>query len=268
MRTQPGGFISPGTPSRKDVMQRLAGDFLVRRTVKVYGQGGAVTELYELPNGQWQFGKGRDAVVVRSLDQVSALDESTKKDVEAWLERTKHRPAPEPIQQGQTPLLAGETVKDRLSQAINNMPNEIAARLLLAVEQTLGPVADSLKQSAPINHHSDGYGQDMGMPAPASVDAGGFSLPAGARWANPNNPASGYLMPDMEVRDEKGNPTTRWHPTPDFHAVTEQPEPVPIADTAPLKVHVPDDIEKEIAQERRSRGTSDLVGAGRRSRRR
>lgn len=247
-------------------MQRLAGDFLVKRTVKVYGQGGAVTELYELPNGQWQFGKGRDAVVVRSLDQVSALDESTKKDVEAWLERTKHRPAPEPIQQGQTPLLAGETVKDRLSQAINNMPNEVAARMLLAIEQTLGPVADSLKQSAPINHHSDGYGQDLSMPAPASV-GGGFVLPEGARWANPNNQASGYLMPIPGVKDEKNVPVMAWHPTPDFHAITEQPEPLPVADTTPLNVHVPDAIEKEMAQERRSRGAADLVGAGRRSRR-
>ena len=237
-------------------MQRLAGDFLVKRVVSLYGQGGATTELYELPNGQWQFGKGKDAVVVTELSQVATLDAGTQADVAAWLDRTKNLPKPTAVQQGMTPLLAGDSVKDRLSQAITNMPNEIAARLLLSIEQVLGPVADSLKQGAPVNHHSDGYGQDQMMAAPGSVEASPFQLPEGARWAQPGNPASGYLTPDFEVKDERGQPSMRWHPTPDFHAFTDH-----AADTAagPKGASLTD-VEQEMEKERSSRG---VVKSGR-----
>lgn len=239
-------------------MQRLAGDFLVKRVVAIYGQGGATTELYELPNGQWQFGKGRDAVVVRSLDDVSMCDAGTQKDVAAWLDRTKNRPTPEPVQQGQTPMLAGETVKDRLSQAIAHMPDDAVARVLGAIEQVMGPIADSLKQAAETNHYSDGYGQDQGMHAPASVP---FQLPEGARWVDQNRPESGYYTFNPEVTDERGHPTAKWNPTPEFHAMTTRPEPVPVVETTPLNVHVPqDDVAKEMSRERAKRG----VPAGRR----
>lgn len=241
-------------------MQRLAGDFLVKRVVSLYGQGGATTELYELPNGQWQFGKGKDAVVVTELSQVAALDPGTQADVAAWLERTKSLPKPAAVQQGQTPLLAGGSVKDRLSQAIANMPNEIAARLLLSIEQVLGPVADSLKQGAQVNHHSDGYGQDQMMAAPGSVESAAFQLPEGARWAQPGNPASGYLTPDFEVKDERGQPSMRWHPTPDFHA---------FADAAHDSVAGPKDadltdVEQEMAKERVARGVAKSGRSGKR----
>ena len=239
-------------------MQRLAGDFLVKRVVSVYGQGGATTELYELPNGQWQFGKGKDAVVVTDLSQVAGLDEGTQTAVAAWLDRTKNMPKPTAVQQGQTPLLAGDSVKDRLSQAITNMPNEVAARMLLAIEQVMGPVADSLKQGAQINHHSDGYGQDQDMAAPGSVQPAAFQLPDGAKWAQPGNPASGYLTPDYEVKDERGQPSMRWHPTPAFHAFSDRAN-----DTAagPKGADL-SDVEMEMERERKARGV-EKVGAGR-----
>lgn len=244
-------------------MQRLAGDFLVKRVVSVYGQGGATTELYELPNGQWQFGKGRDAVVVTDLSQVAGLDEGTQTAVAAWLERTKGLPKLAAVQQGQTPLLAGETVKDRLSQAIANMPSDVAARLLLAVESVMGPVADSLSQAQQANHHSDGYGQGEGLAAPGSVSAG-FVLPPGGWWADPTNKAGGYFTPDFEVRDERGQPSARWHPTPEFEAFTET-----ASDTvAGPKGAEMDDVDKEIAKERQACGVDEPVGAGRKSGRR
>lgn len=231
-------------------MQRLAGDFLVKRVVTLYGPGGATTELYELPNGQWQFGKGRDAVVVTSLEQVAGLDAGTQKDVAAWLERTKGQ-ALQAVQQGQTPLLAGETARDRLGRAIAMMSDEVVNRLLTAVEQTIGPVADSILQSTPVNHHSEGYGQDQAMAAPGDVTARPFTLPPGARYCDPGKPEAGYLVPDPEIRDERGQPTLRWHPTPAFESFVEQ------------AADVKSDIEQEMAAEREKHADKELVGAGR-----
>ena len=237
-------------------MQRLAGDFLGKRMIPMPLPGGGMAELWELPNGQWQIGKGRDAVVITSMEQVQDVtDGSAKASIAQWIERTKGMTVAA-VQQGQTPLLAGETVKDRLSQAIANMPNEIAARILGSIEQVLGPVADSLSQGPQVNHHSDGYGQDQMMAAPCSVESAPFQLPEGARWAQQGNPAAGYLTPDFEVKDERGQPSMRWHPTPDFHAFTDH-----AADTAagPKGASLTD-VEQEMEKERSSRG---VVKSGR-----
>lgn len=231
-------------------MQRQAGEFLCKRSFTLYGQGGAVVELYELPNGQWQFGKGRDATVVQSMSEVSMVtDQKVLADIAAWLERTKDLPKV-PVQQGQTPLLAGESVKDRLGRAINLMSEEVAARLLNAIEQTLGPVADSLTQPAPVNHHSDGFGQDQQVHAPGSVEPQRWQLPDGAEWADPSNPAAGYLTPIPGLMDDHGVPMKAWHPTPAFNQFVES------------ATDEKSEIEREMEAERQKHADPELVGAG------
>lgn len=247
---------------------------MIDRAITIYLPGGQSIELYKLPNGQWQFGKGRDAVVITDMKQVDGIeqiDPQTREDINKWVEKIKHHPAPAAAQQGQTPLLAGQSARDQLSRAISIMPDEVVNRLLLAVTNTLGPVADSITQAAPINHHSDGYGQDQGMHQPATQP---FMLPEDSRWVDPSNPASGYLSPMYRedgsvVMDKQGKPITQWHPTPEFHQVTDRPDPIPIADTTPLNAHKPSDVEEEMEQARRSSGGArELVGAGRRTGRR
>lgn len=247
-------------------MQRIAGDFCIKRSVMVYGPGGATIELYELPNGQWQIGKGKDAVVVTDMQQIDAfpmveghpvIDASTRQDIEKWVERIKHQPAPAPVQQGQTPLLAGQTARDRLSRAIAVMTDETVNRMLTAIEQTIGPVADSLTQPAQVNHHSDGFGQDQDVMAPGSVEVPAFQLPEGARWADPGNPAAGYLTV-TDLKDDKNLPVTAWHPTPAFNSFVETATDVPagpqgLGDSS---------IEAEMERARNQHHREDLVGAG------
>jgi hypothetical protein len=236
-------------------MQKQAGDFLVSRTLTLFKPGGDTIEVYELPNGQWQIGKGRDATVITSLDQVQLadaaghplIDANSRASLEAWVTKMQSQTPPTPVLQGQTPVLAGVSARDQLSQAIANMPEEVVNRLLTAVVQTVGPVADSIKQGLEINSHGDGYGHTaVSPPAPA------FQLPPGARWNDPNNRAAGYLTP-MGMVDEKGIPMEQWHPSPEFAALQDKPEPTPIMETAPLHVHVP---------EPPARGAEELVGAG------
>lgn len=241
-------------PFQKGCMQRLAGNFIIKRSVVSYGADGNMVELYELPNGQWQFGKGRDATVVTSMEQISVVtDPAVRKDIEAWIERSKGQPL-QAVQQGATPLLEGETVRDRLSTALSRMPEEAVARILGSIEQVMGPIADSLSASAQTNHYSDGFGQDQAYLPPSAIP---FMLPEGAKWAQEGRPESGYLTPDPTVRDEKGNVTMRWHPTPQFAEMVE---------AAPEKtaIEIEMDAEREKHQERELVG----AGAGRRTRRR
>ena len=244
-------------------MQRLAGDFLVKRMAVLYGASGNTKELYELPNGQWQFGKGRDAQVVRSVEDIAGVgDPNIVQDVEAWLERTKNRPAPEAVQQGMTPLLTGETPKDRLGRAISQMSEEVVSRLLNAIEQTMGPIADSITQGESINHHSAGYGQDQGMHAPATTESQAFVLPPDCKWCDPTRPSSGYLQPipggDGSPRlDDHGVPMMSWHPTPEFHDLMSQPEPVSVAEMVPTS-----GVEREMEEERSRHGVARGRTAG------
>lgn len=234
-------------------MQRLAGNFIIKRSFISYGADGNMAELYELPNGQWQFGKGRDATVITSMEQVPMVtDPSVRKDIEAWIERTKGQTL-QAVQQGAMPLLAGETPRDRLSTALSRMPDEAIARILGSIEQVMGPIADSLNAAAPTNHYSDGFGQDQSYAPPASIP---FTLPEGARWAQEGHPERGYLTPGT-IKDEKGNIAMQWHPTPQFATFVEMD---------PEKT----DIEIEMAAEREKHQEQELVGAGsgRRSRRR
>lgn len=218
-------------------MQRLAGDFLVKRCVQAYIQDektkqSNIVELYELPNGQWQFGKGRDATVVTSVDQVKEFDEGTQTAVAAWLDRIKHLPTAPPVVQGETPILFGESARDRLGRAISCMSEEVVNRLLMAVEQTIGPVADSLTQGQQVNHYSDGFGQDQGNHPPGPV---AFQLPEGAWWAEEGRPVAGYFTPYTVIKDElgniieqrmitdgKGKTKPQWHPTPEFESYVAQ----------------------------------------------
>lgn len=227
-------------------MQRLAGDFLIKRSFVAYGEGGNMVELFELPNGQWQFGKGRDATVITSMEQIAMVsDPNIRKSIEAWIEKTKGQSL-QAVQQGAMPLVAGETVRDRLSHALSRMPEEAVARILGSIEQVMGPIADSLSMPPATNHYSDGFGQDKPAAPPASIP---FVLPEGAKWAQEGNPASGYLVPDMSITDEKGQHPMRWHQTPQFAQFLE---------TTPDKsaIEIEMDAEREKHQER------ELVGAG------
>jgi len=251
-------------------MQRLAGDFMVGpRIISTYTPQGNIVDLYQLPSGQWQYGKGRDAVVITSLDQVvlvdkdgnSTIDPDSLASIKAWIKLIQDRPTPTAVQQGMTPVIEGQTSRDQLSHAISKMSDENVNRILNAIVQTMGPIADSINQGEQVNSHSDGYGQDQGMYPPGAVQMpAAFHLPPGARWADPRNPASGYLTFDSGITDELGKPASSWHPTPEFHALLQQPDPTPITETTPLKVHDPvqDEMERD----------SELTGAARTSSRR
>lgn len=205
-----------------------------------------MVELFELPNGQWQFGKGRDATVITSMEQIAMVsDPGIRKDIEAWIEKTKGQ-ALQPVQQGGSPVVGGETVQDQLIYAITHMPGDAQARMLEAIKQVMQPIAHSLAQPAPANHYSDGFGQDQQLPPPASIP---FVLPEGAKWAQEGNPASGYLVPDLTMTDEKGQHPMRWHQTPQFTQFLE---------TAPDKTSV----ELEMEAEREKHQERELVGAG------
>ena len=232
-------------------MQRLAGNFMVNRVVMLHIGAGDIAELYELPNGQWQFGKGRDARVVASLDDVKDLDEGTKKDVAAWLEKVKvSNVKPVPMQAGVSENVTAESARVRLQHRLDNMSPEMTARLLLAIENTLGPAQDSMNAGPQINSHADGYGDPEQTFAPGNQP---FSLPAGAVWADERTPAAGYYTHDEEIKDGQGNPTKRWHPTPQFHEMASRPETGSTLDPV-------DPLELELAAERQK--NAELVGSG------
>lgn len=255
-------------------MQRIGNDFLVKRSVQIYSQdgGGMIKELFELPNGQWQFGKGKDAQVVTSLEQVKEFDEGTQTAVSKWLERIKHQPTPQPVTAGgPTPVLAGDTARDQLSRAISKMPEEVVNRLLTAITQTMGPVADSITQESPINHHSDGFGQDQNNPPlpegasviPRATDV----LPEGAWWADPGNKAAGYFTHDYEHMEKaklpSGEivdvPTRKWHPTGSFQRMQYE---------APEKTAAELEMDVERAKRQEEEQEREVVTAGIRPRRR
>jgi len=165
--------------------------------------------------------------------------------VQKWLDRIKTlQIQPTPVVQGGAPALNdGQSSRDQLVSLISRIPDNIVDRMLLAMQQTLEPMADSINQAGPVNSHGDGYGQDQHNPVPGAVP---FSLPEGAVWADPGRPESGYYtldfkhtekrkLPNGQIIDE---PTRQWHPTPQFHSIVER---------APEK----SDIEIEMAEERR-----------------
>jgi hypothetical protein len=265
-------------------MQRLAGNFLVNRMVMLHIGNGNISELYELPNGQWQFGKDRDATVIQRLDQVFKLppqsrwinaadygegyltnlgkdadgllieephpfnelgDLNVLRSLEAWLLKVKTRAqAPVAMHAGLQGNVESESAHARAHRRIDTLSPEVVARLLLAVENTLGPIDDSIQQPAQVNSHSDGYG-DGETYAPADVP--GFKLPLGAKWVDDRTPSAGYLTP-LGSNDEKGHPIMQWHPTPEFLAMTERAEMGSSLDAIPPRVHDP--VQDEINQER------------------
>lgn len=244
-------------------MQRLAGDFTVKRIVTTYSTqgGGVIVELYELPNGQWQFGKGKDAVVVTSLEQVAEFDASTKDAVAKWLDRVKVLPTPPTavVQGGQPSSFTGESSRDQLARLLSRIPDSVVDRLLGAITQTLEPIADSLTQPDPINSHAGSFGDASTLP-PGAIP---FTLPEGASWADPARPESGYFtldyehtekaqFPDGQVRDA---PSRRWHPTPQFQAFVQN-----ATDKTDIELEM--DAERDKFHAEQADPESDLVGAG------
>ena len=211
-------------------MQRLSGDFTVKRIVTAYSEqrGGVIVELYELPNGQWQFGRGRDATTVKSMDEVEEFDPATKEAVSKWLDRIKALPSPpEAVIQGDKPAsLSVESSRAQLDRLMGKLPDSVIDRLLSSITQTIEPMADSLTQAYPANSHSGGFGDASTVP-PGAVP---FMLPEGATWADPSRPESGYFTVDREhtekVRMPDGSiadvPAKQWHPTPQFETFTRQ----------------------------------------------
>lgn len=202
-------------------MQRIGADFVVKSSVMALKPGGVTLELYEMPNGQWQFGKGKDAKVITRIEEVSGFSvvngekvpdfhESIITRVQQWLERVKHQPTPAPMVEGAAKATPDTALK--IVRAINAMAPEMQAKVLLAIESVVGPVADSLTQGELVNSHGDGFGQDQPIAAPARVP---FRLPEGSRYVDPANPSNGYLTPTGRS-DEKGHPEMMWRPTPDY----------------------------------------------------
>lgn len=237
-------------------MQRLSGGFLVKQVVMYHVGAGDISELYELPNGQWQFGRGHGAKVVSSLEEVANLDVGTKEQVAKWLARVaEQKLTPVAMQGGEQANIHTKDARGRLAQRIAHMSDEVVHRMLLSIEQTLGPIDESMNQSGPANSHSEGYG-DEGQFAPADT-AVPFQLPAGGRWAQEHNPSAGYLTPLGSV-DEKGHPVMQWHPTPEFHAVLDRVETGGSLDQVPRVVHDPVASERAAEQGKRQ----ELASAG------
>lgn len=234
-------------------MQRLSGNFLVKQVHTIHVGQGNIVDLFELPNGQWQFGKGHDAKVVTCMADVEPFGQNVKEQVEKWLAlmaATKQIPAP--MQAGGVP---SQDARGRLASRIAHMSDEVVTRLLHSIEQTLGPIDESLLQNGPVNHHSEGYG-DEHQHAPADT-AQPFVLPQGARWAQEHNPAAGYLTPMGSV-DEKGHPVMQWHPTPEFFDAMDRADTGGSLDQAPRKVHDPVEQERLAEQNKRP----ELASAG------
>ncbi|MDH5666555.1 MAG: hypothetical protein OEY86_00910 [Nitrospira sp.] len=253
-------------------MQRLGDGFLVKRMIPMSFSGGGMAELYELPSGQWQIGRGKDATVVTSLDQVGGVsDSSALADITRWVEKTKHVSV-KAVVEGPAPVLAGHSTRDQLSHAIANMPEEAVNRILLAITQTMGPIADSVTQHGQTNHHGDGFGQDQTFATPGGMPQHQpFVLPPEAQWVDPNNHASGYYTPYVIVRnaageiiehqvarDAKGNPTKHWNPGPAFEKLLSMPEPASEIDAHEPAIYQGKDAEEELKEER----SRELVGAG------
>lgn len=244
-------------------MQRLSGDFTVKRIVTTYSTqgGGVIVELYELPNGQWQFGKGKDAVVVTTLEQVAEFDSSTKDAVAKWLDRVKALPTPPAavVQGGQPASFTGESSRDQLSRLLSRVPDSVVDRLLGAITQTLEPIADSLTQPDAVNSHVGGFGDASTLP-PGAIP---FSLPEGASWADPARPESGYFTLDYELAEKAtlpdgrvvDVPSRRWHPTPQFHEFVRS-----TADKTDIELAM--DAEREKFHAEQADSDADLVGAG------
>jgi hypothetical protein len=268
-------------------MQRQNGEFRVNRSLMIHTEGGNIVEMHELPNGQWQYGKGKDSKIVTKLEPIFKLpegaawvnpenwaegftingdleeihelseigDSSAYPSMKRWVDSLKNRKAPAPVQQGVTPALQGVSSRDQLSQALAVMPNEAIDRLLNVVKQVMEPIADSLKQGSSINSHEDGYGHGEQFHAPASDQQSGFQLPAGATWATPGNPAAGYLT-ESQDKDDHGVPIKAWHPTPAFHDMTDRPEPTPIAETAFDRTSTDNELDQELAAVRSGKPAS------------
>lgn len=236
-------------------MQRTGRDFYQNRSAQIYSKAdGVIKEVIELPNGQWQFGRGRDAVVVTNIEEVKEFGEDVQTAVAKWLEKVKGMSTqPQAVKEGPTPQLQGESVRDQLDQALRRMPDSALNRILHAITSTLGPEADSLAQGGPVNSHGDGFGQDQTFPAPAAT--GGFTLPEGAWWAEEGRPEAGYYTFNPGVTDAKGRPTKQWHQTP---------QSLDVIEAAPDKT----DVELEMEREREKFHEEQLVGAGRRTSRR
>lgn len=230
-------------------MQRLAGGFLVKRSVMAHIGQGNISELYELPNGQWQFGKGKDAKVVTGIEDVDGFDDGTKADVQTWLNKVKAtKQTPVAMQAGGDVNINTEGARARMYRTLEKMSDEVVTRLLHSVEQTLGPIADSMTQPGQMNSHSDGYG-DPDLPPPGSSEVQPFHLPSGAKWAQEGNPSAGYLTQVNNLTDDKGYPVTQWHPTPEFHQSAAQADTGSTLDGI-LPGSKESDLEKELAAAR------------------
>lgn len=252
-------------------MQRLGDGFLVKRMIPMPMPGGGSVYLYELPNGQWQFGRGKDATVVTNLDQVSEVsDESAKADIAKWIERTREMKIA-PVVEGPAPVLQGMSARDQLSHAISRMPEEAVNRILTAITQTMGPIADSITQGGQTNHYGDGFGQDQAVSTPGMVQPTPFQLPPDGQWVDEKNHAAGFYTPYMVVknaqgevvdrtvvRDAKGNPTKHWNPAPEFHQMVQSHESDSSIDAHPVMEY--QGQEDEQGEERVS--ARELVGAG------
>ena len=211
---------------------------MVKQIATIHVGQGDILDLYELPNGQWQFGTGRDAKVVEDISEVEKFGDGIVKQVSAWLEKVKAlNLKPAPMQAGNMPA---ESSAQRLKRRLDSMSPEMQERILLAIENSVGPADDSITAGEGVEEE------------PLPIGSGPFTLPEGAEWADDRNPANGYFTINQDIKDARGNATRQWHPTPEFHQLTDGPDSASTVDAY-------DPAEADIELERQRQ--SSLVGA-------
>jgi len=208
-------------------MQRVAGGFLQKRSAIVLkeqrdDQGRLIfsqmTEVIELPNGVWQFGRGRDAVTITSVDQVSEFGEDIQTAVAQALKKMKQGKIKPP--QPSKPMNRQQETSSEVLNFFKAMTPEQQERMLDLFRQTLSTTGDSVAQGPSINSHADGYGDQPPVPVGADIESS-FVLPPGCKWSDPRDPRCGYLKP-TGIEDSHGQETYSWHETPEFGNILDR----------------------------------------------
>lgn len=208
-------------------------------------QGGNTVELYKLPNGSWVFGKGENARLVKSADEVIMFGEGIQAKVSTWLARQAELAAvaaeraaqgiPEDVVAGPRP----DTKADTLARAIMSLSPDAVDRMLAMIQSVVMPQADSLLagQEAAVNPHEP-FSPQVGQDAVRMEIPDGF--PEGSIWSNPSDPSAGILVPTGQV-DHKNQPIREWRMSPEFERFVERKQDGGSLDTAKVTYAPPTD---------------------------
>lgn len=246
-------------------MQRIGANFVIKQSWSVLKPGGITLELYEMPNGQFQFGKNQDAQVITSIEQVADFDPPTQARVAQRLAQQASLPPPIPVIDGLQQAPNAQDTATLLVRVVQALDPMTQAKLLENIQGFAAPLRDSVLQGQ--------QGEPAVLP-PARLP---FVLPPSARYVDPNRPESGYLTPTGALDDHR-RPIDAWHPTPTYLIDEDRLDTLRAGETAPITAFdaesrqvqaAPDstprpDVTEELAQ---ARSQKDLVGAGSTTRR-